>query len=198
MSTPSENRQPPLRVLLVEDSSADAHLFLDMLEAGDDTRAGVPGLQTMLLDRLELALDCRRPLRTPVALLVLDLDRFKAINDAHGHAAGDAVLLTVGRALRYALRTEDTVARFGGDDFAALREDVPDARLVAVVATRVLEGVRGIRCEEQVASVGPGIELSHPAVPPEQLLASADEAMFAAKRGGRDRCVLRAPVAGAL
>ncbi len=306
MSTPSENRHPPLRLLLVEDSSSDAQLFLDMLEDGGDTRVdvtwvqtlaaarlalsepldcvlldvGLPdarglegllalrgqspdtpvvvvtghedrdfaleavaagaqdylikgssdvdallraahyaierqraqgllarralqdpltglGNRTMLLDRLELALNRRRRAESPAALLFLDLDGFKAINDTHGHAAGDAVLLAVGRALRDALRTEDTVARFGGDEFAALCEDVPDADAAAVVATRVVEGVRGIRCGEQIVSVSLGIALSDPAVTPEQLLASADEAMYAAKRAGKDRWVLHAPVAGA-
>ncbi len=94
------------------------------------------------------------------------------------------------------MRTEDTVARFGRDEFAALCEDVPDAEAASVVASRVVEGIRGIRCGQQIVSVSLGIALSDLAATPERLLASADEAMYAAKRSGKDRWVLDAPVAG--
>ena len=156
------------------------------------------GNQTMLLDRLELALSRRRHAESPAAALSLDLDGFKAINDTHGHAAGDGVLIAVGDALRAALRAEDTVARFGGDEFTALCEEVPDAGAAAIVAARVVDCVRGIRCGDHVVSVRVGVALSDPAVSAEALTARADEAMYAAKRAGKDRWVLDARIAGAM
>ncbi len=155
------------------------------------------GNRTMLLDRLELAVGRRGSSDSPAALLFLDLDGFKDINDTHGHAAGDAVLIAVADALRRVLRAGDTLARFGGDEFAALCEYVPDADAAAVVAARVVEAIRGIRCGAQVVSVSVGIALSEPTVTSEQLLARADEAMYAAKRAGKDRWVLDARGAGA-
>ena len=150
------------------------------------------GNRAMLLDRLSLALNRRRRAESPVALIFLDLDGFKAINDTHGHAAGDAVLIAVAGALRDALRTEDTVARFGGDEFAALCEDVPDVDAAGLVAGRIVAGMRGLGRGGHVVSVSVGIALSDPAVTAERLLARADEAMYAAKHAGKDRWVLDA------
>ena len=154
------------------------------------------GNRTMLLDRLEWALARRQRAEAPIALFFLDLDGFKAINDTHGHAAGDAVLVAVSHALSDALRTGDTVARFGGDEFAALCEDVPDADAAATVASRVVDNVRGIRCGAHTVSVSVGVALSDMIVTPEQLMARADEAMYAAKRAGKDRWALDGHLAG--
>ncbi len=125
------------------------------------------------------------------ALLILDVDRFKLINDRLGHGAGDGVLTDVAEAMRARLRSTDVLARLGGDEFAAILVDIgrDDA---ATVAEQVVAGIRELSPPEGygqrvsasvgVASFGPGSASS--AV---DLLSAADRAMYSAKADGRDR-----------
>ena len=130
-----------------------------------------------------------------VAVLFVDLDRFKAINDRFGHAAGDQVLRQTATRLRACLRTSDVVGRLGGDEFLVIVEDVEDARggeVVAAKVRRVLQqpfvlGANRVRC---TASVGVVVSPPSRAVAdPEALVAAADAAMYrvkaALRRGGR-------------
>jgi diguanylate cyclase (GGDEF)-like protein/PAS domain S-box-containing protein len=126
-----------------------------------------------------------------LAVLFVDLDRFKAINDRFGHAAGDETLLAVGERLRDVLRPHDTVARLGGDEFVVLCEDLENDRAAVRVAERVLAALqRPIACGDQsvVSSASIGIALTRRSdTTPDALLRDADMAMYRAKETGRNR-----------
>lgn len=128
----------------------------------------------------------------PVALFFIDLDGFKALNDAHGHAAGDALLVSLTRALQQAVRLEDAVGRFGGDEFLVLAA-VRDAVGADALAEHLLKAVRS--CAAQCAGAA-GVSASigyalapHDATQALRLLQLADAAMYEAKRAGKDRVV---------
>ena len=140
----------------------------------------------------ELDLSASRPRHS--VLLLLDVDRFKAINDTLGHATGDAVIERLGDALRSRLRSADVVARIGGDEFAAIlrRVDLPAAREVArdlqAVAAQRLAGVVGEQHGPVTLSIG--LVALGEAASPDELLSLADRALYAAKAAGRNRVVL--------
>jgi diguanylate cyclase (GGDEF)-like protein/PAS domain S-box-containing protein len=126
----------------------------------------------------------------PVGLFFVDLDHFKALNDAHGHAAGDALLVALAQALQHAVRAEDAVGRFGGDEFLVLA-GVRDAAGAAALADHLLRAVRecAARCvgaSDVSASIGYALA-PQDATQPLRLLQLADEAMYAAKRAGKNR-----------
>ena len=156
-----------------------------------DDLTGLPN-RVLLTDRLGHALNrVERSPDTLVAVLFLDLDRFKQVNDAHGHAVGDALLVEVGERLRAAVRPADTVARLGGDEFVVVCEDlVTDAEAV-MLADRVLEDLRAPfapRDHDVKIGASIGIALSgRGAETPEALLRDADAAMYVAKGHGRGR-----------
>ena len=158
-------------------------------QALKDTLTGLPN-RRLFQDRVGHALS--RSVRAPstVAVLFVDLDGFKAVNDSLGHAAGDQVLSTVADRLRTAVRPGDTAARFGGDEFALLLEDVRGADGASKVAERVVESlavpfvVRG-RTMKLGASVG--MAVAEPGLTTGELLRNADVAMYTAKQGGRGR-----------
>lgn len=125
------------------------------------------------------------------ALLFIDLDSFKAINDSLGHEAGDDVLRSVARLLRGAVRQTDTVARFGGDEFAVLLEYLEDFSRVDLVAKKVLGALdAGLTVQRSpvkvTASIGVGVFPIH-AISGDALLRCADHAMFLAKQCGGNR-----------
>lgn len=124
---------------------------------------------------------------TLVGLAFIDLDRFKPVNDTYGHAVGDSVLKHASAGLQRASRTTDFVARVGGDEFAAILEDLSDATEIGPVLVRLHAEVRrpvamdnGLTCAVG-ASIGVALYPSH-ATTAEDLLHRADEAMYAAKR----------------
>jgi diguanylate cyclase (GGDEF)-like protein/PAS domain S-box-containing protein len=146
---------------------------------------------TQLLNRAGFEDGAREALAEgrPLALLYLDLDKFKPVNDRHGHPAGDALLKAVALRLRHALRPSDLVARLGGDEFAVLLPHLREAHDAAVVADKLLHVVStpyrtgdleleiGVSIGYAVAPAG-GVGL-------EQLVAVADEHLYEAKRAGR-------------
>ncbi len=149
-----------------------------------DSLTGLPN-RALLSDRLEHALSRRHRLEETVGVLFLDLDNFKVINDALGRGGGDELLVAVARRLRSCLRTEDTVARVGDDEFAILLEDISGVR----DAVRVAENIeRQLREPFEVsgsrtfvtASVGVAMNSSD-GIQPEELLHDASAAMFRAK-----------------
>lgn len=149
--------------------------------------------RTLFADRLAQA--CARGRRSgdPFAVVMIDLDRFKEINDSLGHAAGDAVLVTIGRRLRTHLREVDTIARLGGDEFAILLPNVDGDEAALAVAVKLSElieqpVVHGGRMLYVGASLGIAL-CPQLGFGPESLLAAADEAMYEAKRGF-DKAVL--------
>ena len=126
----------------------------------------------------------------PVALFFIDLDGFKGLNDAHGHAAGDVLLVSLAQALQDAVRLEDAVGRFGGDEFLVLAA-VRDAAGAAALAEHLLRAVRACTAKcPRAASVSASIGYAlapHDATQGLRLLQLADAAMYEAKRAGKDR-----------
>ena len=138
-------------------------------------------------ERLNEALATARE-DSPCALLCLDLDGFKEINDRFGHAAGDLLLKEVGRRLLSNLRKDDTAARLGGDEFAVLLRDVPAAEAVAA-AQRITMALSGRYLLEQFGEATVGVSIGIACAPahanePEAILSLADKALYAAKSAG--------------
>ncbi|MCI5223973.1 MAG: GGDEF domain-containing protein [Candidatus Electrothrix sp. AR4] len=128
-----------------------------------------------------------------VAILYLDLDNFKFINDSLGHLAGDKALQMVADRLRECLRLEDMVARIGGDEFSAILDDISSVQHAIVTAGRIITALGSIDCfdggERIQASIGVSIFPDH-GTDIESLLRHADNAMYIAKRLGKGRCCL--------
>jgi diguanylate cyclase (GGDEF)-like protein/PAS domain S-box-containing protein len=129
-----------------------------------------------------------------VAVLFLDIDNFKRINDTHGHSAGDALLQAVAMRLQHCVRPEDTIARFGGDEFALCLESNGDPTNPFRVAERVLASLRNPVCiagrdTDMTGSLGVAI-MSDTDADVDALLRNADVAMYAAKSRGKDRYVV--------
>jgi diguanylate cyclase len=141
--------------------------------------------RTLLLDRLDQAIRTSRRLATPVALLVMDLDRFKMVNDEFGHSQGDQLLLDVATRLRSDLRDQDTVARLGGDEFAILLPGADElgARRVAEKVTNALRRPFQIQGKSHEIGVSIGIAISPThGDDVDSVLRCADVAMYQAKR----------------
>jgi len=143
-----------------------------------------------MMDHVEAAL--AQPAHAPVALYFVDLDGFKAVNDRLGHREGDALLVAVGAALQGAVRAEDAVGRFGGDEFLVLAP-VRDAEGAHALALHMLAAVRGVVGSGPLAgmvSASIGYALApDDARHPLNLLQLADDAMYAAKREGKNRAM---------
>ncbi|MES2531404.1 MAG: GGDEF domain-containing protein, partial [Pseudomonadota bacterium] len=122
----------------------------------------------------------------PFALMLLDLDGFKGVNDAHGHAAGDAVLIAMAQRLRQQVRADDVVARLGGDEFAVLVMGSPTRETLAAMATRMIE-VSTLPVDYEGRSVTVGMSLGIARYPDDgstlaSLLRAADYAMYHSKQ----------------
>src|SRR3954464_3154679 len=167
----------------------DARNFEDaMHQAFHDSLTGLPN-RALFLDRLELARARSRRAGSPIAVLFMDLDSFKNVNDSLGHAAGDELLVLVAGRLRRWLRPSDTAARFGGDEFAVLLEDLDTSTAAQAVAQRVLDSLHepfAIQGQEVLCGASIGIASSgHPGS--DDLLRNADLAMYRAKGLGKGR-----------
>jgi diguanylate cyclase (GGDEF)-like protein/PAS domain S-box-containing protein len=155
--------------------------------AQSDPLTGVAN-RTALMDRLGLALVRARRNASQAAVLYLDIDRFKQVNDSLGHAAGDALLRAFAERLAGCVRASDTIARLGGDEFVVLLEDLKDAGSTVRVAEKILDAMRApVRLESHDILVTTSIGIAQGA--PEDgdaLLRRADQALYAAKAGGRN------------
>ncbi len=155
-----------------------------------DSLTGLPN-RRLLLDRLELALAQARRQKRALAVMFLDLDNFKQVNDALGHDAGDQLLREVARRLKACVREGDTVARQGGDEFIIVLSEIGAPEDAVRVAEKIRDAlVRPIAAggDYRVTTVSIGIAIrprhGRDGVP--ELMKKADEAMYAAKQGGRD------------
>jgi diguanylate cyclase (GGDEF)-like protein len=155
-----------------------------------DPLTGLPN-RALFLDRLGVALDRSRRTNATIAVLFLDVDNFKSINDTLGHDAGDKVLSGLAHRLRAMLRPMDTIARLGGDEFTLLFEDLASEREVVLIAERISHAATlPIRLEggEAAVTVSIGIALVvDPSIDPEAAIREADAAMYRAKELGRSR-----------
>jgi diguanylate cyclase (GGDEF)-like protein len=145
--------------------------------------------RVLFIERLEHALTRRS--QAPLAVLFIDLDDFKSVNDTHGHAAGDQLLIRVATRIQRCLRPHDTGARLGGDEFGVLLEDVADEAEAERVAERISHAVREERSNGRGTRISVGIAMARPGIADAaELLRNADLAMYAAKDGGKDQKAL--------
>ncbi len=193
------------RIRLARTLAAEAGIALENARLYDELRHqafhdGLTGLanRTLFRDRVEHAV-ARRPGPTAgvIAVLFVDLDDFKTINESLGHHGGDELLAAVGERIRTCLRSSDTAARLGGDEFAILLEDLRDETEATNVAQRLLDSLRSpIRIGQTAAAIAAsiGIAVTTPGGDDVgELLRNADFAMYQAKRAGKSRYELFRP-----
>ena len=144
--------------------------------------------RSLFRDRLVQAMARSKRLHQPIGLMLLDLDRFKAVNDTFGHGIGDELLKAVSERLKTCVREVDTVARMGGDEFTIILEGVTSEQNILVVANRITESIATtFDLQGHHISVGVSIGITiypHDDHPVDDLLKHADTAMYRAKRQG--------------
>lgn len=173
----------------VSKTARDEHLYR---QAHFDALTTLPNRQ-LFRDRLAQELANCSETRTRGALLYIDLDHFKKVNDSVGHAAGDQLLTIVAQRLRAAVKEGDTVARLGGDEFTVILKNVTDAEGVSFVAERIVEAIKlpvNIAGRDHYVAASIGMTLfPDDGKTIEELLHNADSAMYRAKEVGRGRAV---------
>jgi diguanylate cyclase (GGDEF)-like protein len=170
----------------------DARTAKDMEAARHDPLTGLPG-RALFHERLRR---CLTESATPgtVALLFVDLDRFKAVNDTMGHAAGDALLAEMSRRLQCAIRGNDLVGRLGGDEFVVVLCPANEHHAGEMAARIIDELSRPVSLPTGTAEVGASIGIAlNRSMDEDELIGNADMAMYEAKRAGRGRFVLSRP-----
>jgi diguanylate cyclase (GGDEF)-like protein/PAS domain S-box-containing protein len=161
-------------------------------QAFEDSLTGLPN-RALFMDRLGHAMAANRRRRRRAAVLFIDVDGLKLINDTLGHEAGDDVLREVACRLKASARASDTVARLGGDEFTVLLEEVPSHDEARDIGSRFATRLRApmvVRSRELSVTASIGIALSEPDLrEPDELVQRADIAMYRAKQAGKDRIV---------
>ncbi|HEX8068984.1 MAG TPA: EAL domain-containing protein [Pyrinomonadaceae bacterium] len=193
LSRASQNHTQHLHLILQVQDITDRKLAEERLQhdAFHDALTGLPN-RAMFLDHLRLAI-ARRSRREALgfAVLYLDVDRFKVINDSLGHPVGDQLLVSLARRLESCLRPGDTVARLGGDEFILLVEDLHDESEAITVAERIQKQLQvpfDLNGREIFATVSIGIASSWTSYnDPEDIVRDADTAMYRAKQSGKAR-----------
>jgi diguanylate cyclase (GGDEF)-like protein len=157
--------------------------------ARHDALTGAPN-RVMFFDLLRFAISNARRHASQLAVLFIDLDHFKHVNDSYGHGAGDAVLVEVARRLRVTVRESDTVARLSGDEFVVLIQTFDDVQQLKLIAQKLIATMHApIEYDGQWLTVGLSLGIS---IFPgdgdnaEDLLHNADVAMYRSKRDGRN------------
>lgn len=144
--------------------------------------------RTLFRDRLVHAMARSKRMQQPIGLMLLDLDRFKAVNDTFGHDMGDELLKVVSERLKTCVREVDTVARMGGDEFTIILEGASSEQNILVVAKRITESIAtAFELKGQHISIGVSIGITiypHDDHPVDELLKHADTAMYRAKQQG--------------
>ncbi|MEK6375087.1 MAG: EAL domain-containing protein [Acidobacteriota bacterium] len=162
-------------------------------QAYHDALTGLPN-RRLFRDRLTVALAHARRLQSTLAVMFLDLDRFKYVNDTLGHSLGDEMLKAVAARLQAALREEDSIARMGGDEFTILLPELRNPEHAASVAQKLLDAVaQPMRIEETELFITTSIGIAlfpNDGDTAEMLLKNADHAMYRAKDAGRNSCQL--------
>ena len=162
-------------------------------QAFHDSLTRLPN-RALFSDRLQHALDRMTRRQQSIAVLFLDLDEFKPINDNFGHDAGDRLLVAVGHRLQGCLRPEDTIARLGGDEFTVLLEDITDVRYAISVAERIAEALQEpfqLDGHEATVTASIGIAVGNGReTNTDELVRNADVAMYEAKHRGKARHVV--------
>jgi diguanylate cyclase (GGDEF)-like protein/PAS domain S-box-containing protein len=161
-------------------------------QAFHDSLTGL-GNRALFVDRLEHALVRSRRRGGCVAVLFVDMDRFKYVNDNLGHAAGDLLLTTTAERLTSCLRSEDTAARIGGDEFAVVAEVMSDSEQALALAERILDAIRGpvsVGETKLLPTASIGIAFDGHDHSADQLLSRADIAMYQAKMKGGNTCAV--------
>lgn len=178
-------------VIQIEDTT-ERRRIAERLEyqAIHDPLTGMPN-RLLLVDRLSLAIEKSKRTGLSLAVLFIDLDRFKIINDSLGHAAGDQLLMTVADRIKDSVRPNDTTARFGGDEFVILCEDISSDEQTNEISNRLLENIQmPIMLDEGEVYVTASIGIARSTGvidTSETILRDADLAMYRAKEGGRNR-----------
>ena len=189
----ADTRIGEMAVLIIRDATHRKRSEAAMAhQALHDALTGLPN-RLLLEDRLSQALGRSRRAGTRVAVLFLDVDRLKVINDSRGHSAGDRLLTAISDRLRHIVRQGETVARFGGDEFVIVSEGVRDALQAEALGARVTEAFNEPMLVEGVplkVGVSVGVALEDQGASPESLLRDADAAMYRAKEQGRERVVI--------
>jgi diguanylate cyclase (GGDEF)-like protein/PAS domain S-box-containing protein len=179
-----------LRMIGTNVDITDRKRLEEALQSAAQTDALTGLANRMLLgDRLRLALARSRRSGAHLAVLYLDIDRFKEVNDRYGHAVGDALLKEFAARLRACLRASDTIARLGGDEFVVLLEDLADAAYAGLVAEKILAAMRSpMRLEgaQLAVTTSIGVACGDAGSGAEWLLKRADAALYDAKDAGRD------------
>lgn len=190
-------RDPDRRVSRMAGSMTDISARMAVqaqleFSAVHDSLTGLPN-RVFFRDKLQRALGLGAERRNDrFAVLFLDLDRFKVVNDSLGHLMGDRMLAEVATRIRGTLRADDTLARFGGDEFTILFEDIRSTATVTNAAARIQDALArpiALDGQEVVTSASIGVALSDPAYQlPEEMLRDADAAMYEAKSNGPGCC----------
>jgi len=161
-------------------------------ESLNDPLTGLPN-RRLLLDRLSFLLAKAKRNCGIMALLYIDLDGFKLVNDSLGHPVGDELLVQISASLRSRVRESDVLARVGGDEFIVILDDLPANKQASIVARDLLDAISvPFRVKGHDLSIGASIGISmfpDNGVEPEELIREADSAMYAAKREGKNRIV---------
>ncbi len=172
--------------------------------ATHDELTGLPG-RALLFDRVQHAVDATERHQSSIAVLLMDVDHFKAIKDEMGHATGDVVLTEVARRVKSVLRSSDTLARLSGDEFVAVCEDLSTGeedldQEIAVIVSRIGSALGRpvyVAGHEVTVSVSVGVALASRDRSARDLIDTADQAMYRAKHEGRGLVVIRNPASAA-
>jgi diguanylate cyclase (GGDEF)-like protein len=182
-----------LAVIVFSQHLSKERMGLKLIEAHHDTLTGIPSLR-LCLDRLSTALIRAQREGDVLAVFFIDLDGFKAINDNHGHEAGDYVLQEVARRLDLCVRQMDTVGRLGGDEFLIILPKINDLSIVERIGASVITSViKPIHWKDEQLSISASVGIAlHPrdGNEKEQLIKKADKAMHEAKRNGKNQYAL--------